>query len=183
MTTLQIVFVNNNKADDERIIVRRDGSGFSVQFKLQNTTTTQHFQTTADVREYLLNVLNLVVHDDDPCIGVQFFFPGSPTVLYTHSTLKKDEPWDSVLDNLDFWLDQPTWPQLPPISPILAPASVTTEPILDTIDLTEADITIEYNNRLNQRTVKPKADVKPNTHQFFTDDGCPCPYNLRRSCR
>lgn len=175
MSTLQIIFIAKNKKNDESITVNRDGTSFSVKFNSSNVNgvpiiTTSTFHTTEDVREYLLNVLALVVHDNDPCVGIQFFFPGSPSVLYKHNTLNKDEVWDTVLDNLDFWLNQPIWPQLPPISPILIPADVTKDANVEMIDLSEPDMKVEVNKKTGVRNVT----VLPNVHTFFDEDGCPC---------
>ncbi len=173
MSDLEIIFMAKVKQDDERVTVSRNGDAFKVSFggMYQSGSTGKRivdFHSADLLREYLTNMLYLVTFDNDPCMGVQFCFPASPSVVLTHSTLKKDEVWDCMLDNLDFWLAKPRWPRLPPISPILAPADVTKTEIPDIIDLTDANMTIKYDSENQKRSVYTPL----NKHTFFTECGC-----------
>lgn len=178
MSTLEIVFVHKDKKNDERVFIdRMNSQEYTLGFKADASKKLRYvnFATPESVRDYVTSMLNMVIHDDDPCVGIQFFFPASPTVLYKHSTLKKDDVWDAMLDALDFWLDQPKWPKLPPISPIIPFMEEPTTELPEFIDLSEPEIKLEYNVKNNQRNVT----VLPNRHTFFDESGCPC----SRFCR
>lgn len=177
MSRLEIVFVNKKQVDDERIVVARTETGYDVKFcsstQAGELVRVLEFTDGEELITYLTNALHLVTYDDDPCHGIQFSFPLSPTVLYTHATLKKDEVWDCMLDNLEFWVYKNTWPKHPPISPILVPADVTKTEFPEPIDLTYPDFTVEYNNTLHKRSVLPKVEPARNKHIIF-EDACGC---------
>lgn len=172
MSDIEILFVHQEKKDDERINITRTGDVFTLSFKTsfangKDSTRLMNFASPESVRNYVTTMLHMAVYDDFPCVGIQLFFPGSPTFFYKHSTLKKDEVWDAMLDALDFWLAQAKWPKLPPISPILVPADLTKTELPEFLDLTEPDLSIEYNSSLNQRSV----NLKPNKHTYFDENG------------
>jgi hypothetical protein len=182
MSNIQIFFVAKNAENDEKVVIDKCDDHFLVTFtgpvaSGKNTSKVFRLLTDNEVRDYVTNILCLALYDDDPCTGIQFFFPGTPTVFYKHSTLKTNDVWDTMLYNLEFWLQQPQWPRQPPISPIVRPKDADT--LTELIDLTEPDIKVEYSPRTAQRNVT----VYPNTHTFFDTNGCPCSrFDPNRCC-
>lgn len=180
MSNLQIIFATKNAADDEKIWIERTDKGYVVKYstplhKKKQAEFLLNLSRQKDVYDYVLNILTLVVYDSEPGIGVQFFFPASPSVLYTYETLKKDEVWNQILDTLEFWLDQETWPTrvvvpISPVSPILLPVDLTKDDKTEVIDLSESGLKIEVDDKNQQRNVT----VLPRLHTFFDEDGCPC---------
>jgi len=84
-----------NKSADDRILISPCNDGtISVKYTdsaLSNNTHQYLNLGEISLGTYVRELLLLVSKDDQPFAMIQFDFPGFPSVIFTHATVKKDK--------------------------------------------------------------------------------------------
>jgi hypothetical protein len=120
---VRIIRDSENKSTDDKVLISPCNDGtISVKYTDNSSTHTTHqYLNLGEISlgTYVRELLLLVSKDEQPFAMIQFDFPGFPSVVFTHATVKRDKMLRKTLFRVANMIST-CWEseQLPPLIPL-----------------------------------------------------------------
>jgi len=118
---VRIIRDSENKSADDKILISPSNDGtISVKYTDNSSTNTTHQYLhlgEISLGTYVRELLLLVSKDEQPFAMIQFDFPGFPSVVFTHATVKRDKILRKTLFRVANMMSA-CWASAQPVSPL-----------------------------------------------------------------